>query len=430
MIQSKSWSFTVSLVLAIQCFTVYSIGYCQSNGGNGPRGFGADEDEQILPGFGGKVEFPYTPEDKAEAARLLRKYDRNRDGELDRSEARTGWSRGNPFELDYNGDDRLNLLELAQREARIRWMAQRNSRSFSLMDELVRRTEPTKDKPQFRPRSLGDVSDSTSRSLSSSVVARYDQNRDRSLSAWERRGLGIDMSRADTNADGELSSEELDRWLFSQIDERRRSKVDVLPAWFLERDENADGQIEIKEFSEEWTRETQDQFTEFDQNRDGMITSTELLKSKAWAGGVYRMEKATFIPPRADIVSEINVDEDLIIGDLNLDLTISHTYAGLLAGTLVAPDGQEVLLFSYVGGSGNHFDGTVFDDESRNLIRKGVTPFDSNYQPQSREKGEAGLSAFKGKNLRGRWQLKIAARRNDRFGILHSWALIAKPASK
>ena len=412
----------------ITCLQIASIGNGQSRSNSRLQEFGpADDDTPIVPGFGGKVKYPFTPEDQAEAARLLRKYDRNRDGELDRSEARSSWSRGDPFDLDYNKDDRINLLELAQREARIRWMAQRDSNSFSLMDALIENKQVSPDKPKFRPASIGNISDRTSRSLSSSVIVRYDQNRDSELNAWERRGLGIDMSRADANADGSLTVDELDRWFFEQIDVRRRNKTDVLPAWFFEKDENGDHQVAMSEFAPKWTKETQVEFANFDSNEDGFITSSELLNSKAWAGGVYRMDAATFIPPRADIVSELEVDEDLVVGDLNIEIVVSHTYAGLLAATLVAPDGQEVLLFAYVGGSGNHFDRTVFDDESRNLIRKGSPPFDATYQPQSLETGQPGLSSFKGKNVRGRWQLRISAKRNDRFGVLHSWALIAKP---
>lgn len=418
----------VRVLIALFLLVPTTVVFGQSDVRTGPRDFGLTEEDRALPGFGGKVEYPFTSEDAAEARRLLSKYDRNRDGELDRTEASTTWTRGNPFELDFNKDDRLNLLELAQRESRLRWMDQRSSRAFSMMDALVQRSEPSDETPQFRPTTLGDVSDQTSRSLSSSVIGRYDQNRDRELNAFERRGLGIDMSRADLDADGSLDAEELDRWLFEQIDERRRNQTDVLPAWFFEKDENGDRQIEIHEFAEIWNADSEKQFAEYDRNQDGIITGNELLNAKAWAGGVYRLEEAAFIPPRADLVSEIDVDEDFTIGDLNLELNITHTFAGLLAATLVSPDGQEVLLFSHIGGGGNHFDGTVFDDESRNVISKGAAPFDTDYQPQGREQMQPSLSQFKGKNLRGRWQLKISARRNDRFGILHSWALIAKPA--
>ena len=51
-----------------------------------------------------------------------------------------------------------------------------------------------------------------------------------------------------------------------------------LPAWFIEKDVNGDGQVTMAEFASEWTPEIAAEFNRYDLNHDGVITAAECLK--------------------------------------------------------------------------------------------------------------------------------------------------------
>ncbi len=50
-----------------------------------------------------------------------------------------------------------------------------------------------------------------------------------------------------------------------------------LPAWFVERDADGDGQVMMSEYAREWTDEKVSQFYRYDLNRDGVVTPRECL---------------------------------------------------------------------------------------------------------------------------------------------------------
>jgi hypothetical protein len=50
-----------------------------------------------------------------------------------------------------------------------------------------------------------------------------------------------------------------------------------LPAWFIAKDTNGDGQISMSEFSQSWTEATAKEFMSYDLNGDGVITAEEVL---------------------------------------------------------------------------------------------------------------------------------------------------------
>ena len=51
--------------------------------------------------------------------------------------------------------------------------------------------------------------------------------------------------------------------------------------WFLEKDQDGDGQIAMSEFSGAWSQETVEEFSTLDLNADGMITPKEYARSKS-----------------------------------------------------------------------------------------------------------------------------------------------------
>ncbi len=106
------------------------------------------------------------------------------------------------------------------------------------------------------------------------------------------------------------------------------------------------------------------------------------------------------------------------IFDVNLRLNISTTYDGDLTATLVHPDGTRVVLFSRVGGSGDNFTDTVFDDQASTRIDFGTAPFTGSYRPFEL------LSTFNGKSPNGTWRLEILDPFADDQATLNNWDLI------
>jgi subtilisin-like proprotein convertase family protein len=391
--------------------------------------FGTDPGQPLVPQFGlAKVKFPYTQDDLDFADRTLRSHDRNRDGFIDRAEAaRNRWTHRNPFDDDLNKDDRLSRLEMAQRYARRRLLegasgelGRKNWRTGGEIRSSRREDQRKRDDSQWwRKGGSGTW-------LTASVMGRFDSNRNGRLELNEAQSLGIPAGRIDTDRDGELSREELQKYLTGLQDEAG-DLSEGLPGWFYELDANRDGQVEMSEFATRWTTDKLQEFTSLDRNDDGLLTSSEVLQSKAMVGGSYRNQNAEVLPPRKTIISEIDVSEDYLIGDLNIQISITHSNLSFLDAYLTGPDGQRIELFTEVGGSGDNFDKTLLDDQSRFPITRAKPPYRGTFKPEALDKRQPGLSHFNGKSVKGIWQLVVRGTRSDRFGMLHGWSLIVKP---
>jgi subtilisin-like proprotein convertase family protein len=243
----------------------------------------------------------------------------------------------------------------------------------------------------------------------------------------EWSGLGTNIVRADVDRNGSINREELVFMLYSTLARQGGNLSAGLPDWFFERDANEDGQIAMSEFAVEWTEELVQRFQKYDMNQDGIITTDEYLKSQRALSGTYSSDRAEIIPPRGAAISEIEVTDEYRIADIDVQLSITHTYASQLEGYLIGPDGQRIELFTGVGGSDDHFDATIFDVEAGAAIVESRPPFNGRYRPESLTKNEKSLDYFYGKNVRGTWQLMIRSTRNERSGVLHGWSIIVVP---
>ena len=262
--------------------------------------------------------------------------------------------------------------------------------------------------------------------MTATILGRFDVNKNGRLELQEASSLGIPAGRIDADRDGELSRDELHTYL-SQLQDEIGDLADGLPGWFYELDSNRDQQVAMAEFTEEWTDAKIQEFASLDHNADGLLTAHEVMQSKAMVGGSYNNTNADVLPPRKTIISEIVISEDYPIGDLNVQLSITHSHTSYLDAYLTGPDGQRVELFTEVGGSDDHFDQTILDDQSRFPITKARPPFKGTFLPEAVLKRQPGLSQFNGKSVQGVWQLIVRGTRSDRFGMLHSWGLIVKP---
>jgi subtilisin-like proprotein convertase family protein len=103
--------------------------------------------------------------------------------------------------------------------------------------------------------------------------------------------------------------------------------------------------------------------------------------------------------------------------DVNVTLNINHSNDGDLVITLIAPGGGEYLLASHVGGSGDNFTSTTFDDSAATSISQGTAPFSGSYRPAEP------LAGLFGANPNGTWRLRIEDTSFFNGGSLNSWSL-------
>ncbi|MEE2641659.1 MAG: proprotein convertase P-domain-containing protein [Planctomycetota bacterium] len=397
-------------------------------GENDLKDFQLGWNDPIVPEFGvGSLRFPYTRADLNEADNTMRRCDSNRDGFIDRAEAgRNRWTHRNPFADDLNKDGKLTRLELAQRYARRRLVAED---SGELWKKSIRTGSGVKPSVKSRREQYMEYyreRRDTSTRLSTDLFARFDRNRDRSLDEKETEALGIPFRKLDINNDGKATKEEIQE-VMSFLQTEASDTLEGLPDWFMELDSNKDGQIEMAEFSEEWTKAKLKEFESYDLNSDGLMTAEEVIKVDAGDGGSYVQSEAQVIAPKKTIISEIEIEENIKIGDLKVSLSLTHTMVGQLDGFLTGPDGQRIELFTGVGGTDDNFVNTLFDDNSQIPITKMRPPFTGSFRPEALDRKQPGLAHYKGKSAKGVWQLVIRGSRSTRFGMLHKWGLIIQP---
>ncbi|MEO2021574.1 MAG: proprotein convertase P-domain-containing protein, partial [Pirellulaceae bacterium] len=436
--QSRSWR---EKPISIERLTgIARKYYYGQNGGFGrelrPEGestirpFGAYKEEPLVPDFGlARVKYPYIQADLDLARQVMRSYDINGDGLISRDEASKArkWTHRNPFDDDLNKDEHISRMELTQRYARRRLLdgiagelGQRAERGVNDVRPAFRSPENQRGGSRTR------ASRGSSYYLAAMLVGRFDANRNGRLEMNESLSLGVSAGRVDVDQDGSITRDELIAYLKTQ-EEQAGEVVEGLPDWFYALDKNRDQQVSMGEYTQEWTESKYSEFTRWDRNGDGLVTTMEVLQSETVSGGSYANKNAELLPPRRTMVSEIEVAEDYVLGDLNLQISITHSYLSFLDCYLTGPDGQRIELFTEVGGTDDHFDNTIFDDQSPVSITRARYPFKGSFQPEAVIKKQPSLSHFNGKSVKGIWQLTIRGQRSDRFGMLNSWALIASP---
>lgn len=181
-------------------------------------GFGIEQPDYVVPGFGPSAEMfsvPVTDADRQQAQEVLDRYDRNKDGQIDKEEMSRGRFWGTPLDFDRNSDGKLSAMELATRQA-------------------VRRTREEAEKGN---RDKGDSKrkrDETSETVSVDFEGRNSYR-----------------VYAETAPEG-------------------------LPRFYSERDLNRDGQVSMSEYTSDWTEARIAEFYGWDSNRDGTITVAEI----------------------------------------------------------------------------------------------------------------------------------------------------------
>jgi subtilisin-like proprotein convertase family protein len=133
---------------------------------------------------------------------------------------------------------------------------------------------------------------------------------------------------------------------------------------------------------------------------------------------------ASDLPPSKTIPTTGTITSNNVVSglagnviDVNVTLRINHTRDSDLVLTLISPLGTRIKLANHVGGSGDNFTNTTFDDTAAVAISLGTAPFSSTYQPTNP------LSVLYGNNPNGTWQLEVADTVIGTGGSLVSWSL-------
>lgn len=116
------------------------------------------------------------------------------------------------------------------------------------------------------------------------------------------------------------------------------------------------------------------------------------------------MDVPQAINDNSSITSNINVTDSYCIGDVNVEVDITHTYIGDLIVELKSPQGTIVRLHNRTGGS------------TDNLVRvydQGVTNPD----------GPGSLNDFNGQIVTGTWMLTVSDNAGADIGTLNAWKL-------
>ena len=123
----------------------------------------------------------------------------------------------------------------------------------------------------------------------------------------------------------------------------------------------------------------------------------------------------------------IDVAGSNLVGDVDVQIRINHTYDKDLVLALQHPDGSEVLLVNRRGRSGDNFGtgacgsgtATVLDQSAAQSITNASAPFAGTFRP------EGSLDAFNGKPLNGTWRLRMKDSYAKNVGTNLCWSIRA-----
>ena len=129
--------------------------------------------------------------------------------------------------------------------------------------------------------------------------------------------------------------------------------------------------------------------------------------------------RVTPIRDNSRVTSQITINQDINIRDLNVAINITHTNRSDLIITIKSPWGQIVTLSNRRGGTGDHFSNTLFDDSAA----LSISSLSSTGNGGGTYRPESSLSIFNGKNAKGIWTITVEDRATGNTGTLNSWKL-------
>ncbi len=150
----------------------------------------------------------------------------------------------------------------------------------------------------------------------------------------------------------------------------------------------------------------------------GPVADTTLSGSSSSA------DLPNFVPPVGTPSGTATSSEIPITGDPSLDVTsievtVNIVYAddGNLTLTLIAPNGQSVILYRDPSATGQSFTSTTFSDSASVPIASGTGPYNGTFRPSNP------LSVLIGQRAVGNWTLSVTGGNANQAGIFNSWSI-------
>lgn len=149
---------------------------------------------------------------------------------------------------------------------------------------------------------------------------------------------------------------------------------------------------------------------------DGAAGGTGVLLD--WSLDMKTPSAPLAIVDRDVTLSEIVIpNQNSVITDVDVTITLQHSFIPDLDVFLVSPQGTRVELFTDLGSNESNMTNTIFDDEAATRIVDGDAPFTGRFI------AEELLSKLDGENPSGRWTLEFTDDNITDSGLLLDWAL-------
>lgn len=121
--------------------------------------------------------------------------------------------------------------------------------------------------------------------------------------------------------------------------------------------------------------------------------------------------------PAGHVDSHLPISDYHLITDINVVLTVTHTFDQDLWIYLIAPNEDIVRLVFGCGQSGDNYVNTRLDDEASMAICAGTPPFTGSFRP------DQPLYEFDQRRNHGTWILRVNDDWSGDTGTLQSWSL-------
>jgi subtilisin-like proprotein convertase family protein len=126
--------------------------------------------------------------------------------------------------------------------------------------------------------------------------------------------------------------------------------------------------------------------------------------------------------PGGVATSTLTISDHVTVNDLNVMVSITHSWVRDLRISLIGPDSTEVLLLNLLEqDDAANMTQTWFDDEAAMPMDSGVPPFTGSFIPR------AALSAFDSMSAQGTWTLRVEDQFFADTGTIDAWSIEVNP---